>query len=483
MGRNRLESCVCSDALTQMSRSFASKRLRGFQWGMKRSWLIALSFTFLAPASGFAESGRLNLHLDVGVGAPLGGAARVNGGDHSNDSAAGGIVYLGADVQLSDPDEQMLWAIDVMFGVGGFGRPFPTSTETGARYGTFAVGGRLRLLNDDEGYATEPQGTLPSHLWVSAHVGFHRFDDVQFGFDAAVGYMLSVHRPLQLGAFLRAALMFAGDNASTDFILVGGLSVTIEAMPSSTTTDTDRDGLSDQQEIELGTNPESPDTDRDGLNDGLEVRTETNPTEPDSDDDGLNDGREDRNHDGVLDDDETDPRRRDTDGGGMSDADEVREPSQDPRYRADDDRDNDGVINTFDQCPGTEPSGEDGPGVNAMGCPALADTIELTGVEFRSNRADIRPQSIEPLQRAADMLRRSSVRVQIAGFTDDRGSARRNQRLSERRAAAVRDWFVQHGLHAGRFEVHGYGEAQPVESNDTSEGRARNRRIELRPLR
>jgi OOP family OmpA-OmpF porin len=57
-----------------------------------------------------------------------------------------------------------------------------------------------------------------------------------------------------------------------------------------------------------------------------------------------------------------------------------------------------------------------------------------------------------------------------------------NRRLSLARARAVRSWLVEHGLERSRFEIRGYGSEQPVAPNDTAEGRAKNRRIEFRPI-
>ena len=74
------------------------------------------------------------------------------------------------------------------------------------------------------------------------------------------------------------------------------------------------------------------------------------------------------------------------------------------------------------------------------------------------------------------------IRVLIAGHTDDRGSADANQLLSEQRANAVLEYLIQRGQDPARFDTIGYGETQPIASNDTAEGRARNRRIEFTAL-
>ncbi|MFP2957252.1 Ig-like domain-containing protein [Myxococcus sp. 1LA] len=86
------------------------------------------------------------------------------------------------------------------------------------------------------------------------------------------------------------------------------------------TADADNDGLTDAEEIALGTDPNNPDTDGDGLPDGIEVHVAgTDPLDDDTDDDGLLDGNEDANHDGIVDEGETDPNNWDTDGDLLSD--------------------------------------------------------------------------------------------------------------------------------------------------------------------
>ncbi len=76
------------------------------------------------------------------------------------------------------------------------------------------------------------------------------------------------------------------------------------------------------------------------------------------------------------------------------------------------------------------------------------------------------------------MTHRPQSRIRIAGHTDNVGNPRRNQRLSEARAEAVKAYLVAHGIDESRIEAVGFGDTQPVAPNDTDEGRAQNRRIE-----
>ncbi len=73
-----------------------------------------------------------------------------------------------------------------------------------------------------------------------------------------------------------------------------------------------------------------------------------------------------------------------------------------------------------------------------------------------------------------------ALHVEVQGYTDGRGSAVYNQRLSKRRATIVMKYFIQKGVHRKRLSAKGFGESNPVDSNATEIGRARNRRVELK---
>lgn len=104
-------------------------------------------------------------------------------------------------------------------------------------------------------------------------------------------------------------------------------------------------------------------------------------------------------------------------------------------------------------------------------------------VHFAFDRAVIRPQSYPILDDVAAIIKSnqgSINRVLIEGNTDSIGSDQYNMRLSERRANAVRDYLVKKGVSANVLDTVGYGETRPVATNDTAEGRAKNRRVEFK---
>lgn len=137
------------------------------------------------------------------------------------------------------------------------------------------------------------------------------------------------------------------------------------------------------------------------------------------------------------------------------------------------DSDGDGVPDFRDQCPDT-PAGTE---VNALGCP---ESLVLRDVNFEFDSAQLTPQAQQVLDGVAERLvSNPNVRVSIDGHTDSVGSAEYNQQLSQRRAESVVEYLASQGVEQQRMRAQGFGEEQPVASNETDEGRAENRRVEL----
>lgn len=106
---------------------------------------------------------------------------------------------------------------------------------------------------------------------------------------------------------------------------------------------------------------------------------------------------------------------------------------------------------------------------------------DLYGIYFDTDRATLRPDSEPTLVQVRGLLtERPTLRLVVAGHTDAVGTDAHNQSLSERRAEAVVAWLTARGVAAGRLQSAGHGEAQPVADNATAEGRALNRRVEIR---
>jgi len=105
--------------------------------------------------------------------------------------------------------------------------------------------------------------------------------------------------------------------------------------------------------------------------------------------------------------------------------------------------------------------------------------VELD-VKFDFDRAVVKPESMGDIRELADFMKQyDQTTTVVEGHTDSVGTDAYNQRLSERRANAVRDVLVnQFGLDASRVDAVGYGESRPVADNSTEEGRAINRRVE-----
>lgn len=152
------------------------------------------------------------------------------------------------------------------------------------------------------------------------------------------------------------------------------------------------------------------------------------------------------------------------------------EPTTPPAEPAMVDSDGDGVADANDKCPGTPPGTPVGPD----GC-EQAVVIDLRGVNFAFDKSDLTAESTAILDQAVEVLTRyPNLKVEVAGHTDSIGTDQYNQGLSERRAKVVYDYLTAKGIDAARLAgPNGYGEGKPIDTNDTSEGRARNRRTEL----
>lgn len=140
------------------------------------------------------------------------------------------------------------------------------------------------------------------------------------------------------------------------------------------------------------------------------------------------------------------------------------------------DADGDGVPDANDACPG-DPAAQ---AVDAVGCPMVTDPVPYA-VGFDGER--VSADATAELERMLALLtRHPGARFEVAVHTDARGSAQANLRVSSRRAERLVRWLRDHGVDAGRLVPRGYGESAPIADETTEEGRAQNRRVELRRL-
>ena len=138
------------------------------------------------------------------------------------------------------------------------------------------------------------------------------------------------------------------------------------------------------------------------------------------------------------------------------------------------DSDGDGVKDNLDECPGT-PKGAT---VNEVGC------WILKGVNFDTAKWDIKPRYYPLLDGVVSILEKNpDMRLSIHGHTDIRGTGKYNRTLSKNRADSVKGYFVSKGIDEERLKTVGFWFTRPVATNDTPEGRAKNRRVELKPVR
>jgi OOP family OmpA-OmpF porin len=141
------------------------------------------------------------------------------------------------------------------------------------------------------------------------------------------------------------------------------------------------------------------------------------------------------------------------------------------------DSDGDGVLDKNDQCPGTPPNTR----VDERGCEI--ERVEVASIELKINFAFdsdvVQDKYMAELKGLADFLEQADhLNVEIEGHTDSQGPDEYNEGLSQRRADAVKKVLVDtYGVAASRLHAMGYGESQPVDTNDTKAGRAENRRV------
>ncbi len=111
-------------------------------------------------------------------------------------------------------------------------------------------------------------------------------------------------------------------------------------------------------------------------------------------------------------------------------------------------------------------------------------TVRLKNIYFDFDKTTLKSESFAELNKVVDFLKRNeTVEIEISGHTDSKGADTYNETLSQGRSQSVVDYLISQGIEGARLTAHGYGESRPIETNETEEGRANNRRVEFTVLK
>lgn len=417
---------------------------------------------------------RLSLRGEAGLGSMLSGHQQ-----DVMDFGLAGQLSLRPALTLIDP-----LAVQLAFSAW----PFPST----------AGGGRVTLLGG--GLLFQPQLGPIGRLMLDVNAGPALTGNItRFMFDFGLGFDFALSPSWGLGPVLRyGQVIAAGGDLQADAIFWSlGISVTLRSAPAETPVS--------QLAPPPPEEPAVPDRDRDGVPDGEDLCPDE-PAGEHPDPERLGCPKPDADADGVFDADDQcptlpkgpnpDPARPgcpdgdDDQDGVLNSVDACR--MQHAGYHPDPerpgcplpDRDHDSVPDAVDACP--DKPGAPHPDPKRHGCPSLVKIEEgmiriLRPVHFATNEDRILAKSFPVLMAVADALRATpEIRlVSIEGHTDDRGVDAFNLDLSERRAAGVRQWLIEQGIAASRLEAKGFGESRAIDSNQSSAGRAANRRVEI----
>ncbi|HEA29400.1 MAG TPA: OmpA family protein [Leeuwenhoekiella sp.] len=374
----------------------------------------------------------------VGDGFIVGIRGSINKIDQLGDTSADDLAYYSVDGMVSYSFR------DALFGEGGWFDPY------------LGIGGGYTFLDDISSFGTA-NGTVGLRIWLAENINLNLTSTYKHAFEDR--YVKHFQHTAGIG------FVFGG-------------------------TDSDGDGVYDDED-ECPETPGleefngCPDTDGDGIKDSEDAC----PTEAGTPE--MN-GCPDSDGDGVADPDDECPDVAgvaalqgcpDADGDGVKDSEDNCPNEAGPAANDGcpyEDADNDGVLDKDDDCPEVA-----GPASN-NGCPEITvEVLEELNVQVRTVLFDLNKSSIQEDSQAtlddviSTMQEYPNTRFLIEGHTDSQGRAEYNMKLSQERAQSVKDYMESHGLPATRLSSQGFGEEQPVATNATSAGRAKNRRVEL----
>ena len=387
------------------------------------------------------------------------------------------------------------------------------STGQAGRVGTeLQVGLAASYFDTQKRFAVGPELLL-----ATTAVGRDAFSRFGTSLELLLAGHYNIARVVQTG--LALGFGFVRQPGTPDFRLLARVAYA----PSNTgPADSDGDGIPDTEDAcpqqkgirtgEPSTHgcPPLPDRDADGVPDKADVCPDTHqgsapdparrgcplpPPDADRDRDGVPDRTDvcPDNHQGQI----PDPTRLgcpavDTDRDGFFDHEDAC-PAESAGMNPDPsrkgcplrDRDRDTVPDVKDACP--DQPGAPHPDAKRNGCPSLVEVkdgklVILKPVFFATDKDIILAESIPVLQAVANALKATPAiqKLRVEGHTDNQGNAQYNLELSNRRAKSVMRWLsTQGGVAVHRLDSQGYGLTRPIDSNDTPEGRARNRRVEF----
>ena len=327
------------------------------------------------------------------------------------------------------------------------------------------VGGGYTWLGDEANAGTL-NGGLGLNYWFTENVGLSFRSTYKHSFDDRAERGMSGNMPAHMQHFGGIIFKFGGKDSDGD-----GIYDKDDACP-------DVPGLKQFNGC--------PDTDGDGIAD----KDDACPNEAGTVENG---GCPDTDGDGVLDKDDACPEVAglkqfngcpDTDGDGIADKNDKCPDVKGPKENNGcpwPDRDGDGVLDKDDKCPDVK-------GTKANnGCPEVSDEVikrlnaYAKTILFDTNKETFKQQTYPVLQAITAILKEyPNSKFEIEGHTDSDGSDQFNQRLSDSRANAVKSYLVENGIDEFRLSALGFGESRPIDTNKTKEGKANNRRVEVK---
>ena len=383
-------------------------------------------------------------------------------GDNFTFSAIGTInqiKVIGSNVSVTGVETQNRVPNLTYYGVDGMiSYSFQDIIKSNSIDPYLGVGGGYTWVDDIGGGTVN--GSLGLNYWFNKSLGLNVQSSYKYGFE---DYLAS-HLQHSVGVIFK----FGGSDRDGD-----GIYDDEDACPDTSgleafmgCPDSDGDGIEDKKDdcpntFGLAEYNGCPDTDGDGVVDKDDKCPETP---------GLKDlmGCPDADGDGVID---SEDNCKDTPGPAANNG--CPWP----------DTDGDGVLDKDDKCPDVAGL------VELQGCPKEEPTIEeikevnvkyTRSILFDTGRSTIKEESNETIDYIVNFLKKyPKAKFTVDGYTDSVGSAKNNQKLSEKRAKAVRDALVEGGIDAGRISSFGYGEDNPIADNKTRAGRAQNRRVEI----